>query len=394
MLAASRCHQPATVPVPGTCEVWSAVRRTPSVVALYAVVVALLFGGNAAAVLLTKGVALTVDGKTRPVRTSADSVGKVLEAAGVEVGPRDVVRPSAGAPVTEDTRIRVTHARKLRLTVNGATSTRWVTANTVGQALNELGMRPGNAALSAPRSHRLPLSAFSLTVRPPRTVTIKTGTAALQRTTTAPTVRKLLARAGIELGPHDRLNVDPSALPKSGQPIEVTQVLGPPKTKTVKTDFETVRRAEPEMSGGETEVVQKGHKGLKKVTVATVLRGGKKVQQVVSSVVKREPQKKIVEHGPQQPAEPSGGDFDSVESVDDLNWSALAECESGGNPNAVNPAGPYYGLYQFNMQTWRSVGGEGVPTDASASEQTYRAQLLYKRRGDAPWPVCGEHLYD
>jgi len=81
----------------------------------------------------------------------------------------------------------------------------------------------------------------------------------------------------------------------------------------------------------------------------------------------------------------------AVTGADGLNWGALANCESGGNPRAVNPAG-YYGLYQFDMGTWRSVGGSGIPTNASAGEQTYRAKLLYKQRGRSPWPNCGRLL--
>ena len=74
-----------------------------------------------------------------------------------------------------------------------------------------------------------------------------------------------------------------------------------------------------------------------------------------------------------------------------LNWKALAKCESGNRPRAVNPAG-YYGLYQFDTGTWRSVGGSGLPTAASAAEQTYRAKLLYQQRGRSPWPTCGRLL--
>ncbi|MBD3913594.1 transglycosylase family protein [Nocardioides hwasunensis] len=81
----------------------------------------------------------------------------------------------------------------------------------------------------------------------------------------------------------------------------------------------------------------------------------------------------------------------SVPGADGLNWGALANCESGGNPQAVNAAG-YYGLYQFDTGTWRSVGGSGLPTSASAAEQTYRAKLLYQQRGRSPWPTCGRLL--
>ena len=72
-------------------------------------------------------------------------------------------------------------------------------------------------------------------------------------------------------------------------------------------------------------------------------------------------------------------------------WRKVAQCESGGNPRAVNGAG-YYGLFQFDLQTWRSVGGSGNPANASASEQYSRAKALYAQRGAAPWPVCGRYL--
>ena len=72
-------------------------------------------------------------------------------------------------------------------------------------------------------------------------------------------------------------------------------------------------------------------------------------------------------------------------------WAKVANCESSGNPRAVNPAG-YYGLFQFDLRTWRSVGGSGNPAKASAGEQLMRAKKLYAQRGASPWPVCGKYL--
>jgi len=80
-------------------------------------------------------------------------------------------------------------------------------------------------------------------------------------------------------------------------------------------------------------------------------------------------------------------------SADNLNWAALAQCESGGNPRAIGGGGAYRGLYQFMMSTWQSVGGVGDPINASAGEQTYRAQLLYRRSGAGQWPRCGSRLF-
>lgn len=74
------------------------------------------------------------------------------------------------------------------------------------------------------------------------------------------------------------------------------------------------------------------------------------------------------------------------------NWGALASCESGGDAGVVSANGLYHGLYQFDVQTWKSVGGSGLPSQASASEQTKRAEILHEQRGASPWPVCGSRL--
>jgi LysM repeat protein len=59
--------------------------------------------------------------------------------------------------------------------------------------------------------------------------------------------------------------------------------------------------------------------------------------------------------------------------------------ESGGN-YADNTGNGYYGAYQFSLGTWESVGGSGLPSNASPAEQDMRAQMLYSQRGCSPWP--------
>jgi peptidoglycan hydrolase CwlO-like protein len=67
----------------------------------------------------------------------------------------------------------------------------------------------------------------------------------------------------------------------------------------------------------------------------------------------------------------------------------IAQCESGGDPQAVSASGQYRGKYQFDTGTWQGVGGTGDPADAPEAEQDRRAAILYARRGPAPWPICG-----
>ncbi len=111
---------------------------------------------------------------------------------------------------------------------------------------------------------------------------------------------------------------------------------------------------------------------------------------LVADAMSRDPDKKDAKRkrnsgGAQAIPQPKNG---MIEGVSLSTLEAIADCESGGDPHAVNAAG-YYGKYQFDTQTWAAVGGSGNPADASEAEQDYRAALLYSQSGSSPWPVCG-----
>ncbi|MEX2504111.1 MAG: transglycosylase family protein [Egicoccus sp.] len=75
----------------------------------------------------------------------------------------------------------------------------------------------------------------------------------------------------------------------------------------------------------------------------------------------------------------------------DAIWDRLAQCESGGNWS-INTGNGYYGGLQFNLQSWRGVGGSGYPHHNSREEQIYRAELLLDRQGWGAWPACSTKL--
>lgn len=85
------------------------------------------------------------------------------------------------------------------------------------------------------------------------------------------------------------------------------------------------------------------------------------------------------------PAQTPGG---SIDPPGASYLAGLRACESGGN-YATNTGNGFYGAYQFDLGTWASVGGSGLPSSAAPAEQDYRAAVLWRARGSAPWPVCG-----
>jgi hypothetical protein len=91
-------------------------------------------------------------------------------------------------------------------------------------------------------------------------------------------------------------------------------------------------------------------------------------------------------------AAPSSGSDGSTARTRRVNLPAvlkrIAQCESGGNPRAVSRDGRYRGKFQFDLATWRSLGGKGDPAKAAESVQDRLALKLYRQRGTAPWANC------
>ena len=162
--------------------------------------------------------------------------------------------------------------------------------------------------------------------------------------------------------------------------VQVSEV-----TEATPLPFERVETPDANVLEGQKTVTQEGVAGEQVATVRLTVVDGVQTREVLSTAVSREPVTEQVTVGTKpRPA--------NTPAADGLNWAALARCESGGRADAVSSNGLYHGLYQFSVGTWQAVGGSGVPSAASADEQTYRAQLLYNKSGRGQWPHCGKYL--
>jgi len=384
------------VPVPGTLEAWSIVPRSYASIVLKSVVLLGLIGGLTAFVQADKTVTLSVDGKERQVRTFAGSVAGLLKQQGVSVGAHDQVTPSLDHGLSEGQQIGFRHGRLVKLTIDGETRDIWTTAFTVDEAVSVLGPRAQGAYLSASRSSRIPLSGMQFEMRIPKDVTVVVDGQRLRVISTAPTIGDVIAEAGVSVGAQDEVSADRTARPTDGLTVTIVRVAGRQDQVQISVPFGTQQRNDPNLLVGTTQVVQDGQPGLIVETYTVTTKDGVDVARVLASRVQIvAPVDKVIAIGtkPKPKPKPVVVAVSGIPSSGGLNWAALAQCESGGNPRAYNPSGPYYGLYQFTLGTWRAYGGgSGLPTDASAAEQTRVAQNLYAVRGTSPWPFCGRLL--
>ncbi|CAA9379066.1 resuscitation-promoting factor [uncultured Nocardioides sp.] len=270
------------------------------------------------------------------------------------------------------------------------TRLRGIAAGTAAAAL-ALGLVPGAAAAqestSATAVDRTSAPAGEVAVR------LKVATDPAVEVAVAPRVwpSRLLEGRGVDVDGNDLLEVVRSGREvtgrdkrvRHGDTVRLVEVEKRRTTRGTPIRAGVVTVPTTELAPGRRKVARQGRAGLRRVVAMRTFHNGEPVKyRVVARTTVREPRPRRVLVG----REPW-----SVPGADGLDWAALAGCESGGNPRAVNAAG-YYGLYQFDVATWRSVGGSGLPHHASRGEQTFRAKRLYASRGRSPWPTCGRLL--
>jgi resuscitation-promoting factor RpfB len=354
---------------------------------------AVLTGVVAAAVgfaSFDKSVTLAVDGKTSSVHTFSKTVGDVLAKEHIRLGPHDVVAPAPSTALSDGQKVTVRYGRLLSVTIDGKQHQYWTTATTVASALSELGIRAEQAQLSVSRSQPLGRAGLALTVTTPKSITVTADGRTRTAETTGATVGDALRQLKITPGPIDRVSpAVTTPVTASGLKVTVARVKQKTLTATEPVAFTTDKRDDASMAKGSTKTLTSGQPGAKVVTYKETWVDGKLAGRVAQAQkVTRQPVAAVVAVGTKAPAPASG----AIPSSGGLNWAALANCESGGNPQAVDPSGTYYGLYQFSISTWQANGGSGKPTDASSAEQTQRAQILYNKAGRGQWPVCGKYL--
>ncbi|MFI2705257.1 transglycosylase family protein [Cellulosimicrobium composti] len=418
-------------------------RRWPFVAGATAVV--LLATGAVAYGSARKTVELDVDGQITTVTTFAGSVEGLLEEQDVAVGDRDLVVPDLDSALRGGGDVVVRYGREVPVQVDGSQSSVWLTALDADEALTTLASRGSDVRLVASRSGERASLPIRLDADGPVNV-VADG-----ETKVAPDgsigIDAILDQQGIRLGDLDRVHVARTAQLAAQEEVEgeepaaddaaadaaaedpaaedaaadapVTLVVQRVKVEEVPTEkavpFETVTEEDPDRYEDlDPAVKQEGVEGVHTtVHRVTTVDGVEESRELVSEGVTTPPVNEILVQGTKERPKPkpkvttqqrssssssssssSGG---SSAPAADLGsapggvWGALAQCESGGNP-ATNTGNGYYGLYQFSLPTWQAMGGSGLPSEASAAEQTQRAQALQARSGWGQWPACARKL--
>ena len=344
-----------------------------------AVVLAVGGFGIAAA---NKSVTLEADGRVFQARTFGGDVSDLLAEQGIELGVHDKVTPALDAPLTDGSTIEIERARAIDVVLDGEASLIWTTEDHAGAALAEVA---GGRDISMSVSRSEGRAEIDLPLAGEVRIVHMGGEATASLESPVP-LQTLLDDNAITLGGSDEVTVGRG---EDGATV-VTLVR-----------WATVQTTESEVVAHATSTVKsdKVKKGVRKVTTegvdgridrvfeVTTRDGVQTEKKLLSETVAVTAVDEVVTVGTRvEEAEDTGS------AIGGGVWAKLAQCESGGNPRIVSSNGLYHGLYQFTVSTWRSVGGSGVPSEASAAEQTKRAKMLQAKAGWGQWPACSRRL--
>ncbi|WP_158600488.1 transglycosylase family protein [Tessaracoccus antarcticus] len=371
-------------------------------------------GGAALALVATTGIAtamhkndieIVVDGAASSIAVRENTVGEVLELQGISLDEHDVVLPAVDTRITAGMEITVAYGRPLEISVDGKPRQVWTTAQSVGEALAFLNLDEADSKLSASRSTSIGRIGLAMEIATAKDVTL-TVAGTPSALTVAGTVADALTSVGATPDADDIVTPAPDTVLTDGLAISFVAVEVKESVKEVAMPYKKTETTSDELAKGTTKVTTKGAEGLTRETYTDVYHDGALISSTLAeSVISRQPVHQVTTVGtfvaptptpapsPVEEAVPADTSSTTSSSGKALNlarasmWDRIARCESTNNWS-INTGNGYYGGLQFNLQTWRSVGGTdfaAYPHQASRAEQITVANRLYAERGTQPW---------
>ncbi|MDO4910391.1 MAG: transglycosylase family protein [Corynebacterium sp.] len=365
-------------------------RSVPLRMATGTMLTTLLVGGGLA-VLTKKDVTIDANGQQIRLATMSMTVGDALKQAGVNVDPTAVVVPSLDSRIGDNAAITVRNIRPVAVTVDGQTQTIDTTALTVDELLDQLGVGTSdNDVTSATGDTKIPDAGFNLSVTTAKDVTVTDQSGTREVVAAADTVRDLLTRSGYVTDDDDIITPDPNAVPTSGMQITVVKV----DNETVTTDetynVDPTYIDDPEMDRGTQVTEVPATSGTRAITSNVRYENGVQVAStVINEAIVSPATPATIRRGTK--VAPAA----AVASVASGSvWDALAQCEAGGNWS-INTGNGYYGGLQFNPGTWLAYGGgqyASTANQATREQQIAIAEKVQAAQGWGAWPSCTSKL--
>lgn len=326
------------------------------------------------------------EGQDRGILTHATTLREAFREANIRIDPNDLVEPGLDEPLAANNyEVNIYRARPVTIvdgTIREKVMSPYQTAKQIAQQANITLHNEDTTSITENTDIVSEGTGVQMKITRATPFTLVLYGTKTTAYTQAKSVSDMLSQKGIKLGVNDTLSVPTSAQIQAGMVVELWRNGSQTATEEQDIAFTTQQIQNADQPVGYKQVQTPGVVGKKTVTYEIVMKNGQEVSRTeIQNVVILQPVQQVEVVG----SKPTfSGDFAAA-------LAKLRSCEGGYS--SWNPAGPYYGAYQFDHGTWNSVSSAPYGS-ATPAEQDAAAYALYLRRGWHPWPVCGSSLPD
>jgi uncharacterized protein YabE (DUF348 family) len=263
---------------------------------------AVVFLGLGAYEVTKAEVILEIDGKSKTVRTHADTVEELLNEMKV-LNYKAAVYPSGSSKLNDDTKIVVSNPKAIKLSDNGEVKTVQTTSKTVGDFLKENKITYTKKDDVYPSLNTNIKANIEILIDRAASITLNYGGVTKQVVSNSNTVADFLKEQQITLNPLDRVE------PQLDSPLDLNTVVNITKVEKV-TDvvestlpFKVVTKKDAKLIKGKKKVLTNGKAGKVSRKYEIVRENGKVVsKKLLSETVLVKPVSKVVAVGSKNPS--------------------------------------------------------------------------------------------
>ena len=261
-------------------------------------------------VQLARPVQVQADGDTITERTQAKTVADALRDASITLKPQDrvliggaVVAPSAALPGTPEEdlpalNITVQRAVPIEVNDNGALTTFYTTAPTLGEALRQAGLVVYLGDAVTPNLGTPVSPGWQVYISRSRAATIEVDGKTIRTRTLGNTVANLIAQEGIHLAGKDYTIPAATEPVSDGMNVRVMRVKEDFVTESEPIPFDTKWQPNPNLELDVHQVTQAGVEGTKKRTIRITYENGHETSRTIDKEwIEAAPVTKIINYG-------------------------------------------------------------------------------------------------
>ena len=260
------------------------------------------------AIRVARALQIHADGAVTQHRTQAPTISDALRETGLVLKPGDRIaidgaftEPSfALARIENDHTLHVEVQRAVPILIddNGARTTFYTTAPTLGEALRQAGLIVYLGDDVSPDLGTPVAPGWEVYIRRSRAATVNVDSKTIRTRTRSETIAGLLKQEGIELKDKDYTIPPATEIVRDGATVQVMRVREEFLTDAEYIPYETVWQADPTLEIDQRQTTQTGAEGMKKRTTRVVYENGRETKRSVDREwIETPPTTQIINYG-------------------------------------------------------------------------------------------------